>query len=57
MLRMILVKKDAEASHWKRLTKEETKFKNISIKWSLYVDSDDEEAQGQKGLGKDWNPD
>ena len=49
--------KKKEESYWKRLTKEEKKFTNITVDWNKYVDEDEEEEEHDKGLGSDWNPD
>ncbi len=48
-LQFILEKKEA-GPYWKRLTKEEKKFQNITFDWDKYVDEDEEEEEGRKGL-------
>lgn len=62
-MQFILVKKDASKEYWKRLTKETVKFQhiqvlvfriNIQVDWIKYVDEDDEQEEGGKGL-EDWD--
>merc|ERR1712151_1068536 len=45
-----IVKKDAEAEYWPRLTKEKTKNARIQTDWSKWVDEDEEEEEGNKGM-------
>jgi len=54
-LQFNLVKKE-EGPYWKRLLKEDKKHNHITVDWSKYVDEDEEEEEGQKGLGGDWDP-
>lgn len=42
----VLSKKDQEAEHWPRLTKEKLKTQFINIDWGRYVDEDDEDEEG-----------
>jgi len=49
--------KKKEDTFWKRLTKEDKKYTHIAVDWSKWVDEDEEEEEGNKGLGQDWNPD
>ena len=49
-----LVKKEADS--WSRITKEKTKNARINIDWNRWVDSDDEEEEGDKGVNKDFDP-
>lgn len=56
-LQFVLVKKDKSASYWKRLTIEEKKNQNIAVDWTKYIDEDEEDEEGNKGLGGgDWDP-
>ena len=55
-MRFVLQKKDETKPYWKRLTKDDKKYANIQMDWSNYVDEDEEEEEGQKGM-QDWNPD
>lgn len=53
----MLVKKDKSTTYWKRLTLEDKKNQNISVDWSKYIDEDEEDEEGNKGLGGgDWDP-
>lgn len=45
----VLVKK--EKKYWSRLTKESKKTQYIQIDWDKWVDEDEEEEAGNKGLG------
>lgn len=56
MVQIILFKKNTDAGFWKRLTKDDKKNNFIVVDWSKYVDEDEEEEEGQKGLGQDWDP-
>jgi prostaglandin-E synthase len=49
------VKKDAEKEYWPRLTHEKVKNTHIQSDWSKWVDEDDEEEEGQKGISEDWD--
>ena len=51
MVQIILFKKNTDAGFWKRLTKDDKKNNFIVVDWSKYVDEDEEEEEGQKGLG------
>ena len=42
--------KKKEAESWPRITKEKTKNARINIDWGKWVDSDDEEEEGDKGM-------
>mmetsp|Transcript_13386 Transcript_13386/g.9460 ORF Transcript_13386/g.9460 Transcript_13386/m.9460 type:complete len:138 (-) Transcript_13386:401-814(-) len=48
--------KKKEAESWSRITKEKTKNARINIDWNKWVDSDDEEEEGDKGMNKDFDP-
>mgnify|MGYP006086498835 CR=1 FL=1 len=48
--------KKKEAESWTRITKEKTKNARINIDWNKWVDSDDEEEEGDKGMNKDFDP-
>jgi len=50
------VKKNPDAPYWIRLTKETGKHNHITFDWERYIDSDEEGEDGDKGLGKDWDP-
>lgn len=54
--RFVLVKKNPDAPYWIRLTKEAGKHNHITFDWERYIDSDEEGEEGDKGLGKDWDP-
>jgi hypothetical protein len=54
--RFVLVKKNPDAPYWIRLTKETGKHNHITFDWERYIDSDEEGEEGDKGLGKDWDP-
>lgn len=54
-LQFNLIKKES-GPYWPRLTQEEKKWNHISVDWSKYIDEDDEEEEGTKGLN-DWDPD
>merc|ERR1712183_1159499 len=45
-----IVKKDAEAEYWPRLTKEKTKNARIQTDWSKWVDEDEEGNKGMDGF-------
>eukprot|EP01016_Furgasonia_blochmanni_P021320 TRINITY_DN235_c0_g1_i1.p1 TRINITY_DN235_c0_g1~~TRINITY_DN235_c0_g1_i1.p1 ORF type:complete len:230 (+),score=85.65 TRINITY_DN235_c0_g1_i1:67-756(+) len=53
-LQLDIAKKES-GPHWKRLTKEDKKFNNISIDWSKYIDEDDEDEAEDKGFSN-WDP-
>ena len=55
-MQFLIVKEIQDLPYWKRLTKETTKFTNITVDWEKYVDEDDEETEGGKGLS-DWDQD
>jgi hypothetical protein len=48
-----IVKKDASADHWPRLTKDKVKNQHIQIDWSKWVDEDEEDEA--KPVGEDWD--
>ena len=48
--------KKKEPESWTRITKEKTKNARIAIDWNKWVDSDDEEEEGDKGMNKDFDP-
>ena len=51
------MKKNKEASFWKRLVEADKKNSNIQIDWAKYIDEDDEDTEANKGLGGgDWDP-
>jgi hypothetical protein len=50
-----IVKADADADHWPRLTKDKVKNAHIQIDWGKWVDEDDEEEA--KPVGEDWDAD
>jgi hypothetical protein len=50
-LLFVLEKHDANAPFWPRLLKNKDKNQYISVDWSKWVDEDEEEEDGQKGLG------
>ena len=50
-LLFVLEKKDQDTAFWPRLTKEKVKNQYIQIDWSKWVDEDEEEEEGDKGLG------
>ncbi|EGR27029.1 prostaglandin e, putative [Ichthyophthirius multifiliis] len=56
-IRFVLFKKEKEESYWPRLTKEGGKHNNIQSDWEKYIDSDEENEKGDKGLDQNWNPD
>ena len=51
MVQIILFKKNTDAAFWKRLAKDDKKNNFIVVDWNKYVDEDEEEEEGQKGLG------
>jgi len=51
------MKKDKSAGFWTRIVAEDQKNANIQVDWSKYIDEDEEETDGNKGLGGgDWDP-
>ena len=46
-------KKNTEAEHWPRLTKDKIKNSHIQIDWSKWVDEDEEDEQ--KPMGEEWD--
>jgi len=56
-LHMVFNLKKKDVGYWKRLLKEDKKYNHIAVDWSKWVDEDEEEEDGSKGLGMDWNPD
>lgn len=56
-IQFILVKKDTSVPFWARLSSDDKKNSNIQIDWSKYIDEDEEETEGNKGVGGgDWDP-
>ena len=55
---LFIVKKDKEADHWPRLTKEKVKTTHFQVDWANYLDQDDEEEKGGDAaeLGGDFDP-
>ncbi|CAD8097741.1 unnamed protein product [Paramecium sonneborni] len=53
-VRFILRKKDQAATYWTRLIKETHKLQYLQVDWTKYIDEDDENEEGGKGLD-DWN--
>ena len=51
MIQIILVKADIGEGFWKRLTQDDKKNNFIKLDWNKYVDEDEEEEEGSKGLG------
>ena len=49
-------KKDSDKPYWKRLVKEEGKNNFVTVDWAKYVDEDEEQEDGMKGIGNDWDP-
>lgn len=47
----VLVKKDQNKGFWPRLTKQGKKTQYIQIDWDKWVDQDEEQESGSKGLG------
>ena len=37
-VKILMMKKNKEEDYWARLTKEKTKFTNITIDWDKYID-------------------
>lgn len=54
--RLVIFKKNTEAEYWPRITKEGGKHNHITVDWEKYIDADEENDDGQKGLGQDWDP-
>lgn len=50
-LLFVLEKHDGNAPFWPRLLKNKDKNQYINVDWSKWVDEDEEEEDGQKGLG------
>ena len=50
-----ITKKNQDKEYWPRLTQDKTKNQHIQIDWSKWVDEDDEEEEGAKGVGEDWD--
>jgi hypothetical protein len=48
-----IVKKDAEAEYWSRLTKDKTKNLHIQADWNKWVDEDEEDTA--KPMGEEWD--
>ena len=48
-----IVKKNTEAEHWPRLTKDKIKNQHIQIDWSKWVDEDEEDEA--KPMGNEWD--
>ena len=48
-----IVKQNAEAEHWPRLTKDKVKNAHIQIDWAKWVDEDEETEA--KPMGDDWD--
>lgn len=46
----ILYKKNIQEPYWPRLTKENKKTQYIQIDWEKWVDEDEEEEEGSKGI-------
>ena len=55
-IKFVIMKKDAEKEYWSRLTTETTKFNNITVDWSQYIDEDEENEEGNQGAGGEWDP-
>ena len=53
-MQFIIAKANKDASYWTRLTKENHKFSNILVDWEKYVDEDEEQNEGSKGL-ESWD--
>lgn len=51
-----ITKKNKDKEQWPRLTKDKAKNPHIQIDWGKWVDEDEEEEEGSKGLGGDWDP-
>ena len=47
----VIEKKDENAPFWPRLLKTSQKNQYLQVDWSKWVDEDEEEEDGQKGLG------
>lgn len=54
-IRFNIVKKEAKSQYWPRLIKDTKKNQFIFVDFDKYVDEDEEEEEGKKGLG-DWDP-
>jgi hypothetical protein len=48
-----IVKKDAEAEYWPRLTKDKVKNLHIQADWGKWVDEDEEDTA--KPMGEEWD--
>lgn len=48
-----IAKKNTDAEHWPRLTKDKIKNSHIQIDWSKWVDEDEEDEA--KPVGEDWD--
>ncbi len=47
---LVLVKKDTGKPYWPRLTKQNKKTTYIQCDWDKWIDEDEEQEEGQKGL-------
>ena len=47
---LTLSKKDKDAEHWPRITKEKIKNSLIKVDWDRWVEEDEEDEEGSKGM-------
>eukprot|EP01015_Nassula_variabilis_P024586 TRINITY_DN471_c0_g1_i23.p2 TRINITY_DN471_c0_g1~~TRINITY_DN471_c0_g1_i23.p2 ORF type:complete len:167 (-),score=56.52 TRINITY_DN471_c0_g1_i23:86-586(-) len=54
----LVIQKKEEGPYWKKLTKDDKKYSNISVDWDKYVDEDEEaeQQQSQPSFGEGWDP-
>lgn len=54
-LSIVLTKKDSNKAYWVRLTKQPVKSQYIQCDWNKWIDDDEEQEEGNKGL-EGYNP-